>query len=428
MRSFSLANLTFYGTLICLLFIGIASRAQTLPDDPIAYIGHGQLFDRNDQVISPTIEFIQSAQSQYISQLQSVLSPEEANMFNSARATVLEGLPANQRDAVFADNQLLLWLLDQAGAETNGELAGRVRLFQWLLGFEDPVAKDGAYQATEELQFRLLQLQPNNFTPFSTESLGDAYIAECNASGVPTPPDIGSSQWQKSLSNGVSELRSELFLTDPEFPAAEAFVFKSTSPEGMCIALPRSLQPGAPGNMIVLDGVICLSKTTGKACFWDNQLPDGIGGTGPNIAFPEGSVVPLSQFAGGADLFGGAGGVCTGCHAGENSYLIHPRTPLGRPALNSFPLVGDAYYQPLVHPNWPQNVAPLPDADVPDACSSCHSEGGPGGRFPQFSAALRGYCGILALAVQRTMPPGAAGSMQKDPAVLAMLEKCRQAP
>ena len=70
----------------------------------------------------------------------------------------------------------------------------------------------------------------------------------------------------------------ELFLPT----GAQVYVYKSAAPEGMCIALPRSSNPGGgSSNIIGLDGVICLGKTTSKVCFWDNQEPDGPGAPGP---------------------------------------------------------------------------------------------------------------------------------------------------
>ena len=192
---------------------------------------------------------------------------------------------------------------------------------------------------------------------------------------------------------------------------AKVFTFQSTSPEGMCIALPRS-----SGNTIKLLGIICLGKQTSKACFWDNQRNK------INYDIQKGDVKPLSEFAGGVELKDGTGGVCTECHAGENPYVIHPKTSLGVPALAGLPLFADRWYEPLVTPEWSQNPGPL---NLAGACAACHTKGGPGGRFPELSFDLHEYCNtVLRQAIKRTMPPGAPGSLAGDPHPKSLLAMC----
>ena len=172
------------------------------------------------------------------------------------------------------------------------------------------------------------------------------------------------------------------------------FVFASQEPEGICISLPRT-----SGNTVRLNGVICLGKESSKACFWDNQKNDQL------FTFPKGEVLPITEFAGGPELDDGAGGTCTNCHAGENPYIIHPNTPLGKPALSAYPLFSDDWYEPLVHTSWPQNPGPM--ANGPEGnCNFCHTDGGSGGRFPELSSNISGYCSaVLSTAIIRTMPP-----------------------
>src|SRR5260221_2080567 len=109
------------------------------------------------------------------------------------------------------------------------------------------------------------------------------------------------------------------------------------------MAMPRS-----SGNTISLLGVICLGTETSKSCFWDNQRN--------KMQFPiqKGTAVPLSSFAGGADLAGGSGGVCTDCHAGANPYVVHPTQPLD--LRNK--IIPKAWQQPLLHPHWPPDPGP----------------------------------------------------------------------
>ena len=79
--------------------------------------------------------------------------------------------------------------------------------------------------------------------------------------------------------------------------------------EGSLFALPLNCSHqhfNGTGNIGLL-GIICLGTQTSKACFWDNQQND--------VGFPinVGQAVPLSGFAGGAELDRGTGGTCTAC-------------------------------------------------------------------------------------------------------------------
>jgi hypothetical protein len=143
-----------------------------------------------------------------------------------------------------------------------------------------------------------------------TGSGGAAYRAECLAAGVPIPPDFGpGSAW---VSRGLIP-QSSLFIVAGL--GAEVLTYQSTSPEGMCVALPRF---NTTTNLVELDGVICLGKTTSKVCFWDNEK------NGTAFTFTRGDAVPFNNFGGGTELLANAGGVCSDCHAGENPYIIHP--------------------------------------------------------------------------------------------------------
>ena len=218
--------------------------------------------------------------------------------------------------------------------------------------------------------------------------------------------------------------------------------YESTSPPGMCIALPRSNDPN--GDLIALDGVICLGKApspiSGKStvCFWDNQMNGAsfpfMKGTKIPIGFIDPTKPPLNNqglfMSGGTQLTSVGAGMCTDCHAGRNPYVIHPENPspqlpfgqaqnpsaqttlgkLGQPPLN-LPTFGDTRYDPLVMASWPQNTKSLNDAYLPTACSSCHSAGRRGGSLPHLSTELPGYCGlVLRQAVQTGVPTACRSS------------------
>jgi hypothetical protein len=202
---------------------------------------------------------------------------------------------------------------------------------------------------------------------------------------------------------------------------------------------------------IKLDGAICLGQLSSKVCIWDNQMPiansDGTTDV-QGFDFAPGEEIPIGVSdlkidpkgryqAGGAEIENGTGGVCTNCHAGENPYIIHPGVDLGsgllmsklnRPPLN-LPTFSSNRYDPLVGASWPQNNNSMLEKLVPDACSSCHDKDGPAGRFPLLSTDIKdGYCGILALALEKTMPPRSPGSLKDDPAIKGFVKYCDSPP
>jgi len=274
----------------------------------------------------------------------------------------------------------------------------------------------------------------------ATANSGQLYINECMANQVPIPPSIGV--LDPAGTNGWRSLgfipQASQFITGTP---AELRTF--VSPNGMCFALPRYATSSL--STVSLDGVICLSQITSKVCFWDNQM------NGTTFSFPAGTRIPigvadaavdpsLRYQAGGKEIENNpVAGVCTNCHAGQNPYIIHPDLELttsggagtgttmgglNQPPLN-LPTFAPSRYDPLVAASWPQNALSMSLALVPSVCSSCHRPGGPGGPFPHLSSELRGYCdSVLANAVTRTMPPGAAGSQAGNPDVVNFQAWC----
>lgn len=123
------------------------------------------------------------------------------------------------------------------------------------------------------------------------------------------------------------------------------------------------------------------------------QIPIGVANT---------AIDPLGRYqAGGFELLGGAGGVCTDCHAGENPYITHPKSNLGGGIfwedprnVQGLPTFAPNRYDPLVPAAWPQNDLSQAGSTVPGVCSACHLKGS-AGRFPHLSNQLQGYCGTI---------------------------------
>lgn len=383
-----IAALSLLAVAFCVSAIALSDRstlAEELLDDPIAYIGHGAMFDRNGDRIEPTRKFIADAQRLYLDFLSERLLEQQRRSFKNKSATLFAGPELDEQSRLIANAALIDWQIqhvDAARVEDLHRLAGKnnflKRLLHSQLAADRPTNELETVSIPDLLQNRLTEAGLSIAAARSTSQSRGGYIEECRNAGVPIPPDWGSTKW---TSKGFLTTN---FVGGP----AEVFIALSSSPLGVSIALPRYVD-----NIIDQLGIISLGQASSKACFWDNHT---------NI--PKGSPLSLSEFPGGAELADGFGGRCTACHAGENPFVIHPNTNLGLPNLGGVPLFPNNWYQPLVHPEWPQNPGPL--VGTTGACSACHTTGGEGGRFPDLSPAIGEYCGsVLGNAINLTMPP-----------------------
>ena len=211
----------------------------------------------------------------------------------------------------------------------------------------------------------------------TTLTSGQEYADLCQARGVPLPPPWGSPSWIYNGSLAPYEL-----LAGAGIGPAHVHYYVSTSPSGLCMALPR----GDMGQPVSTFGVICQGDT-GYACFWDDanqQIPWATAT----------SQIPIVSGAADAKWWGGArletedGGMCADCHRGENAFVVLPGSPLDLSPLGIAQNRG-GWYRPIVSVNWLENAGPAssPAANDPginpmEACTSCHSAGAQAGRFP----------------------------------------------
>ena len=364
------------------------------PTDPISTIGHGAVFGPDGQEVKVTPSFVLSAQRFYLRALYDQAGARQRAEYNEKRGRLLAGADLTPEEQIVANAALIDWLIDGVKPTAAPWLASKNNTLRDRI-VPDP--KDPAVVSLdlqERLQAELGERSPA--PSLTTGNSGAAYINECRAAGVPIPPDWGSPLWR---SRGI--LQDEFISAEKE---AEVFTFESTSPRGVCIALPRST-----GNTIDLLGIICQGNDTSKTCFWDTAR------------VPKGSSKPLTAFKGGAALAGGD--VCTDCHAGNNAFVVHPGTPLD---LGSR-LVPNGWVTPLVPARWPINLGPSTQLEnVPPgagSCLTCHGAGS-GRQLPFVSVGLPGYCSqVMENALRRTMPPGSPG----NPAFAAHREAMRAA-
>jgi hypothetical protein len=423
-------------------------------NEPIAYIGHGAFFDHTGRQITPTYEFLDKAQDWYRAKLLSSLNANKKAEFADFERRLNDGLRAEGQARLVIQQRLLDWLVANSpqlltgDRQTLGKLNALASRLKWKL--PEPGRQnrsDEKFKLDPELENKLnlpaFKAGSMNVL-FATTNVGQQYINECMAAGVPIPPPInrmdpaGLAGWK--IEGTIPPLKQ--FIVGGLSPA-EVRTYQSFAPRGMCIALPRFTN--ASKGTVRLDGVICLGQSS-KVCFWDNQM-GGIGfdfpaGTQIPIGVPDLSInsdTPPKYQAGGYELLGGSGGVCTDCHAGQNPYIIHPMIDLGNGRLMGslgLPTFAPSRYDPLVPAEWPQNQRSHV-ANLPGVCSNCHNTfGGPGGAFPRLSLELQGYCGtIMQDAINRdpnnptrdpTMPMGSPGSAAGTQAIRNLLYWCGQ--
>jgi hypothetical protein len=430
---------------VCLLALFGPAPACAADDEPIAYIGHGGFFDSKGNQIPVTPEFVAKAQAYYRAKLLSRLGAAKQGEFSSFEKPLNDGAKAQGQAQLVLQQRSLDWLIANSPTEIDGRTMGKLNALKHQLQWKLPekadlkeIPKREEFRLDPELnkKLKLPQLGPDPTVLSATMNKGQAYLNECMNAGVPIPPPIGVldpaglTGWK---SQGFIPTASQFIVGTP----AEVRTYHSTAPapEGLCISLPRYAD--ATLTTVGLDGVICLGKVSSKVCIWDNQMngqgfPFDITNTKIPIGVPDLSINPAGQYqAGGFELDGGSGGVCTDCHAGQNPYIIHPDLDLGGGVLMgslNLPTFSLTRYDPLVPADWPQNALSMSPALVPSACIGCHHAGGIGGAFPHLSTELSaGYCNtILAQALTKTMPQGNPGSAVNDPDVITFQNWCGQ--
>jgi hypothetical protein len=425
---------TVYAAIV--LSIGPVFAQQT--DEPLSYTGHGAFFDRTGRQIVPTEKFVRDALAWYRADLLAKASPEKRSEFEALDKREIEGLKLEGQTQLLWNAMALRQLLAsdknfEDDWRTKSKISALEYALQWKLPDKDDITipqYDEPLKFDPSLveKFKKFGFGGNIQVLSATINNGQGYINECANNGVPIPPPIGQldpaglTGWK---SQGTIP-QNEQFIIGTK---AEVMTYHSTSPEGLCVALPR--QSSGTTGPIGLDGVICLGKNaspiTGKSttCFWDNRWIDPADGVQKQFQFtPADYPIPIGvptttggkYMGGGIDISNET--ACTDCHAGQNPYIIHPTNVLGTLSSLGLPTFGVTRYDPIVVAAWPQNDKSLSNNYVPGACMGCHT-GGFGGRLPHVSDALPGYCfTILRQAVQfglpHTMPLGNPGGAAGD--------------
>ena len=414
--------------------------------EPIAFIGHGAFFDQSGKQIVPTAEFVAEAQRWYREHLLAGLPAEKRESLEEFEHRLAMGSALDEQTQLIVGHRSLDWLLaetptSQLDKRMIGKLNALKHRLEWKLPRRDDLEELRSLEAFE-LDSRtasLLQLPEHRLGQIAqrlvTTNSGQEYIDECVSHSVPIPPPIGVLD-----PAGVTGWRSLGFIPPADqfivLTPAEVRVYEDGN--GMCIALPRYTDGDL--DTVFLDGVICLSSVTSKVCFWDNQM------NGDDFEFDADDQIPIGvpdlaidpdgrYQGGGAEIEFGPGGECSDCHAGENPYVVHPDSDLGggidfgdMAGSLGLPTFGPLRYDPIVGGTWYQNDLSHSPSLVPDACLACHTQSGPGGRFPHLSSDIGGYCFILDQALARTMPPNDPGGLDGTAEMNAFQAYCQTPP
>jgi hypothetical protein len=154
---------------------------------------------------------------------------------------------------------------------------------------------------------------------------------KCEDPTVPKPPAYGSTDWNEH----ITLMPNESFLqqlpenTNREYPPTEiAFYRPKSEPKGLCALLKRYKIRNIKTNDLNIDvvGAICESETSGKSCFWGNQLYSA---NNPDMT-DEGTLEKYSDIQGSwaSSASGKTNPECTNCHGGNNAFVFYKGTDL----------------------------------------------------------------------------------------------------
>jgi hypothetical protein len=266
-----------YLSVFALLSALSVAQAQTAPPEPmgidvpppdrIAFTAHHALFDALGRRVEPSIEELESWLNRQFGAARNALDDEGQRR--------LEEMLEAARELDLADPVIQSIILEALAIEERlpssvylGEVNHTVRL-EW---FRQTLDRKTFRRGIDAIHALPLDMRPKlldlGLVGESQQALRDIpeggdYLALCREEGVPPPPNWDS---PSGMSRGDWDFEGNLetnFLTlgDP----TEVWSFRSNSPAGTCIALPRFDSE----DWIGANGIICLGTETGNACFYD---------------------------------------------------------------------------------------------------------------------------------------------------------------
>lgn len=337
----------------------------------IAIVGHGYAFDSKMQTIPMDLKTIRSMQESLRTALAGArLAEDDKSRAFAARIDAAMAQTKSEEERALLTAALLNYQVERADKRVRETYGWRNRyLAERARGLLD---RQAAPQAViHESVLRLLREGG-----LIVESVFDtAYMDDCRAQSVPVPPNFSIAtpgEWVHQGSLAFNILGGKETDTPPD--PADVWTWTDPDRRGACIALPRD-----NGGIDSLTGIICQSSTTGNACFWDN-----LNRTDRTRRIPSATeTMVIRELQDGRTL--DAGPACTGCHTGNNVFLISPDDPTwvkvlkgldgDHPDPPTFTTVVESQTDPLSGPRYtPIAQAGWVNPPLTAGCSgSCHA-------------------------------------------------------
>lgn len=148
--------------------LGWSSATAAQAQEPIAFIGHGVMFDDAGRPIQATPVFIEKAQNYYLESLSTRLRPTQKTAFNTERARYLDtykrpsseaSQAGDKQDALIINAALIDWLIKEVPGTDTGELQGKNNLIKAKLRYRLFPPEIGALYAAPKDLLNLLRHQ-----------------------------------------------------------------------------------------------------------------------------------------------------------------------------------------------------------------------------------------------------------------------------
>lgn len=251
------------------------SKIRVEQTGPIASIAHGAMLDPTGVEIMPSLHFVEIAQKWYRDRLLKKLSARDRVAAERMERRFASDVNLDRQSRLLATARILDWVLERSSAEEANRARTRLHVLHRHLKVQLPEESStewSEYAVPFEINpdlLRRLQKDKTLTAPgrakllLVTPTSGLPYRQLCSDHGVPLPEDFGPGmRWQSQGTYTGNELYLARGLN------AEVLSFQSTTPPGLCVALPRY------GNdqIVQADGVICFGQTDPlggppKACF-----------------------------------------------------------------------------------------------------------------------------------------------------------------
>lgn len=362
---------------------GVALNAVTLDGEldsesskVIAVLAaHGMVLTSAGEWVEGTWDLVRPSQERYLAYLLEVAPADVRAVYEAEIAGRYEGAiqaaDGEGVEAATARTDMVEWLLDSV-APPDAELIRQLNTYLYNVVREQRAKEEDLSSAVSDFDVMAQDL--------TTTLSGQQYIDQCIAAGVPVPTQWSRATWTYRGTQTTKFVAAAW--------NAEVYSWTSSSPQGVCVALPR-WESGASVDKVI--GIVCQGTKSNKACFFDT--PAGVDPQ-KNQAYP----LNGSAFVSGAALRYNDGGVCSACHAGENAYYVHPGTAvdLGKASVDTTTRnawFAKGWVRPMVHSSWAQNPGPGKELDrVPlaageQSCLSCHNKAS-GTRLPRLEFLL----------------------------------------